>query len=102
MMQSLGASGAIFGLLGAEAVLLMHVSLRAFLESIGRTAFFAIIVAVLVPNIDHMGHLGVSYVVSLVVLRVYIRTSEAPFFVLQTFLKVWPVSSSCLRQEHNK
>lgn len=60
MMQSLGASGAIFGLLGAEAILLMGVSLPSFLESIMRTAFFAMLVALLVPNIDHMGHLGVS------------------------------------------
>lgn len=58
--QSLGASGAIFGVLGAEAILLMHVSLAGFVESIARTAFFALLVAVLVPNIDHMGHLGVS------------------------------------------
>lgn len=59
-IQSLGASGAIFGLCGAEAVLLMHVSLWAFLESIGRIAVFAVVVAVVVPNIDHMAHLGVS------------------------------------------
>lgn len=62
-MQSLGASGAIFGVLGAEAVLLLvgpQRSVAGFLESIGRTAFFALAVAMLMPNIDHMGHLGVS------------------------------------------
>eukprot|EP00752_Nemacystus_decipiens_P004637 g4231.t1 len=58
LTPSLGASGAIFGLLGAEATLLMRHSLASFLESIARTAFFAVMVALLVPNINHMAHLG--------------------------------------------
>lgn len=61
--QSLGASGAIFGVLGAEAILLLvgpRGTVGAFLASIANTALFALIVAFLVPNIDHMGHAGVS------------------------------------------
>jgi len=61
--QSLGASGAVFGVLGAEAILLLmgpRGTVGGFLASIANTAVFALIVAIFVPNIDHMGHAGVS------------------------------------------
>lgn len=35
-------------------------SVGLFLTSLTETAFFAFVVAMVVPNIDHMGHLGVS------------------------------------------
>lgn len=61
--QSLGASGAIFGLAGAGTV--RHLmgsfpSVELFIASLAQTALFAFVVAMVVPNIDNMGHLGVS------------------------------------------
>ncbi|CAM9109338.1 unnamed protein product, partial [Ectocarpus sp. 4 AP-2014] len=61
LSPSLGASGAIFGLLGAEAMIHLagpKASMPLFVSSVGQTAFFAVLVGLLVPNIDHWGHLG--------------------------------------------
>ncbi|CBJ29235.1 conserved unknown protein [Ectocarpus siliculosus] len=61
LTPSLGASGAIFGLLGAEAMIHLagpKASMPLFVSSVGQTAFFAVLVGLLVPNIDHWGHLG--------------------------------------------
>ncbi|CAN0477786.1 unnamed protein product, partial [Ectocarpus sp. 12 AP-2014] len=61
LSPSLGASGAIFGLLGAEAMIHLagpKASMPLFMSSVGQTAFFAVLVGLVVPNIDHWGHLG--------------------------------------------
>ncbi|CAB1118913.1 unnamed protein product [Ectocarpus sp. CCAP 1310/34] len=61
LSASLGASGAIFGLLGAEAMIHLagpKASMPLFVSSVGQTAFFAVLVGLVVPNIDHWGHLG--------------------------------------------
>jgi rhomboid protease GluP len=72
---SVGASGAIFGLLGAALIFgfkMKKLGNKAFLNSIIQVIFINIFIGVTIPNIDNFGHLG-GLVGGVIVSLIYTR-----------------------------